>query len=241
MRNFRLTIEYDGSDFHGWQVQPGLRTVQGELAGAFAGIGGKEITVVGAGRTDAGVHAAGQVANVKLVTKLDDSALARAVNAALPRDIVVRGLEEVPLSFNARFDALSRTYEYIFIRRTTALWRRYFYCYRGSLDVHAMRRAMRLLRGEKDFSSFCSSADSCGTRMCRVMEVDLIESPPLLKFRIRADHFLHTMVRVVAGTLLDIGRGRPMVMERILEARDRAQAGRTLPPHGLYLVDVRYE
>jgi tRNA pseudouridine38-40 synthase len=240
MRNLKLTIEYDGSDFHGWQVQPGLRTVQGELYRAVAELGGTAVKIVGAGRTDAGVHATGQVANVKLVTKLGVSALLGAVNARLPRDVLVREIEEVPLSFSARFDASSRTYHYMLIRRTTALWRRYFYCYRGDLDVPAMRREMKLLPGEKDFSSFCSSADFGGTKMCRVMKVDLVESPPILTFRITADHFLHTMVRVVAGTLLDIGRGKPLMMGQIIEARNRAAAGRTLPPHGLYLVDVRY-
>jgi tRNA pseudouridine38-40 synthase len=240
MRNLKLTIEYDGSDFHGWQVQPELRTVQGELDRAFAAIGCRAVKITGAGRTDAGVHATGQVANVKLQGKLDAPAILGAVNAVLPRDILVKKVEEVPLSFNARFDARSRTYHYIFIRRSTALWRRHFYCFRGSLDIAAMRRAMKPLPGERDFSSFCSSTDSCGTKRCRVMEVELVEAPPLLTFRITADHFLHTMVRALAGTLLDIGRGRPLVMEQIIEARDRVAAGRTLPPRGLYLVAVRY-
>ena len=175
MRNIKLTIEYDGSDFHGWQEQPGLRTVQGELYRAFTEICCGAVKVTGAGRTDAGVHATGQVANVLFRGRLDAAVLHRAVNAVLPRDVIVRAAEEVPLSFNARFDARSRTYRYIFIRRSTALWRRYFYCYRGELDISAMRRAMKLLPGERDFSSFCSSADSCRTKRCRVMQVDLVE------------------------------------------------------------------
>jgi tRNA pseudouridine38-40 synthase len=240
MRNFKLTIEYDGSEFHGWQVQPDLRTVQGELGRALHELCGKSVKIIGAGRTDAGVHATGQVANVKFETRLEASALARALNASLPHDILIRKAEEVRLSFNARFDAQSRTYHYIFSSRPTALWRRYFYYYPGTLDVSAMRRALRLLIGERDFGSFCSRDDTCKTKICRVINADIVESPPLLTFRITADHFLHTMVRSLAGTLLDVGLGKPRDMERIIGERDRAAAGRTLPPHGLYLVNVGY-
>jgi len=240
MRNFKLTIEYDGTEFHGWQVQPDVRTVQGELMRALGELG-SGIAITGAGRTDAGVHASGQVASARLETRLDAPTVARALNAKLPRDVWVRNIEEVPLSFNARFDARSRTYRYIVTKRPTPLWRRHFHYYGGELDIRAMRRAARELVGEHDFSSFCSSADSSGTKICRVMATELVEAPPLISFDITADHFLHTMVRSIAGTLIEIGAGKPWKMREIVERRDRGAAGPTFPPNGLYLVEVRYE
>lgn len=239
MRNFKLTIEYDGTEFHGWQVQPDVRTVQGEIIRALGELG-EAITVTGAGRTDAGVHAAGQVANAKLETRFDAETMERALNAKLPRDVRVKGAVEAPLSFNARFDARSRTYRYIITRRPTSLWRRYFHHYGGDLDIRAMRAAVRELAGERDFSSFCSSADSSGTKVCRIVTADLTEAPPLLVFDITADHFLHTMVRSIAGTLIEIGAGKPWNMKQIIDGRERKLAGPTLPPNGLYLMAVRY-
>lgn len=240
MRNFKLTIEYDGTDFHGWQVQPDVRTVQGEIIRALGELG-EGVSVTGAGRTDAGVHAAGQVANARLETRLDAATVARALNAKLSRDVRIKGIEEVTLSFNARFDARSRTYRYIITRRPTPLWRRHFHYYGGELNIRAMRNAARELHGEHDFSSFSSSADTSETKFCRVMTTALVETPPLLSFEITADHFLRTMVRSVAGTLIEIGAGKPWDMKRLIERRDRRAAGPTLPPKGLYLVEVGYE
>jgi len=239
MRNFKLTIEYDGTEFHGWQVQPDVRTVQGEIIRALGELG-EGVSVTGAGRTDAGVHAAGQVANARLETRLDAPTIARALNAKLPPDVRIRGAEEVPLSFNARFDARSRTYRYIITRRESALWRRYFHYYGGGLDIRAMRRAVRELQGEHDFSSFSSSADTSGTKARRILSASLDETPPLLSFEIRADHFLHTMVRSIGGTLIEIGAGKPLDMKQIMDSGDRRAAGPTLPPNGLYLVAVGY-
>lgn len=240
MRNFKLTIEYDGTEFHGWQVQPDVRTVQGEIMRALGELG-RGVTVTGSGRTDAGVHAAGQVANARLETGLEATTIARALNAKLPRDVRIKEIEEAPLSFNARFDARNRTYRYIVTRRPTPLWRRNFHYYGGELNIQAMRGAARELVGEHDFSSFSSSADSSGRKVCRVMTTELVEAPPLISFDITADHFLHTMVRSIAGTLIEIGVGKPWNMRDIIGRRDRGAAGPTLPPNGLYLVEVRYE
>ena len=240
MRNFKMTIEYDGTDFSGWQIQPNQRTVQGELYSALERLGDEETLVTGAGRTDAGVHATGQVANVRIDTRLSTGELMKAVNASLPGDVLIKGVLEVPLSFNARFHARSRSYRYIFIRRRSAVWRRYFYLYDGPIDVASMQREAASLAGERDFSSFCSSADMSKFKRCRVIDVGVIDTPPLLTFHITADHFLHNMVRALAGTLLEIGKGKPLNLKEILEAGDRTAAGPTLPPHGLYLVEVRY-
>jgi len=239
-RNFKLTIEYDGTDFRGWQVQPQARTVQGEIIKVAKELSRSDVRVIGAGRTDAGVHAVGQVANVTLETGLKDEVLFRAFNAKLPEDIHVRELKEVPLEFNARFDARSRTYHYLFLRRKTALWRDRFYQVPFELDVSAMRKALWELLGEKDFSAFASSEEASRNRRCYIMRAELIEAAPLLTFSITADHFLNRMVRTIAGTLLEIGRGRQLDMANIVAFRDRTLAGPTLPPHALYLVRVDY-
>lgn len=235
-----MTIEYDGTDFHGWQSQPGLSTVQGELSRALEEITGRGAEIVGAGRTDAGVHAAGQVASVRLETNLSPTELRRAMTAKLPGDIVVRKIEEVQLSFNARFDARSRTYSYVFIQRPTALWRRYYYLITGDVDISAMRGAIRGFLGEHDFTSFCGSADAGSSKKCRVTKAGIVQSPPLVLLSFTADHFLYRMVRSAAGTILEIGRGKPMKISEIIAARSRAAAGPTLPPHALFLMEVRY-
>lgn len=240
MRNFKLVCEYDGALFHGWQTQPRLRTVQGELVRAVEEMTGERVRVTGAGRTDAGVHAVGQTANFLSETALAPSVLKRGLNARLPRDVRVSSVEEAPLEFNARFDARSRTYRYVFIRRQTALWRAHYHFVRGALDTGAMRAALRAIEGERDFSSFCSAEEASPNRRCRVISTALVDAPPLLAVEIRADHFLHKMVRMIAGTVLEAGRGKRVDMGAILEARDRSRSGPALPPCALYLVSVAY-
>lgn len=240
MRTFKLTIEYDGTGFNGWQMQPFQRTVQGALHEAVFRATCERSVVTGAGRTDAGVHAAGQVASFSSGTRLAPDVLRRAVNGWLPKDIRVRSVEEAPASFNARHDAKSRTYHYVFIRRETALWRDYYYFVKGDLDLRAMRRSLADLVGEKDFTTFTTAEDSSTNKRCRVTTAQLVETPPLLTLELTADHFLHHMVRAIAGTVLDFGRGKPLSMADIVAARDSSRAGQTLPPHALYLMAVRY-
>ncbi len=239
MPTFKLTIEYDGTDFFGWQVQPDRRTVQGELYRALEQVAGDRGVIVGAGRTDAGVHAVGQVASVRSETRLSPAVLRRAMNAVLPFDVRIRHCEEAAPDFNARFDAKRREYRYIFIRRQTALWRRYYYPVAGALDTAAMRRSLACLPGEQDFAAF-ASLDATGSTRCNMMKAELVESPPLVVLSLTADHFLHHMVRAIAGTVLMIGRGKPLSMEEIIAGRNRAKAGPTLPPHALYLMNVTY-
>ena len=240
MRSFKLILEYDGAGFQGWQIQPDGRTVQGELRRALEEITGERTTITGAGRTDAGVHAVGQVASFRCDTRLSPAVLRRALNAKLPEDVRIRSVEEASLTFSARFDAKSRTYHYLFIRRPTALWRRYYYLVTGQLDIGAMRRALSELLGEKDFTAFASADDASATKRCSVKRAELTEEPPLITIAVTADHFLHHMVRSVAGTVLEIGRGKPWSMADIIEARGRLRSGPTLPPHGLYLINVTY-
>lgn len=238
MRNFKLTIEYDGAPFAGWQVQPNQSTVQGEIIRALCPLAEGTPAVVGAGRTDAGVHAAGQVAHARMETRYDAGTIRNALGGTLPPAILVRRVEEVPLGFHARYDARERTYEYLFITRRTALWRDR--CLQaGPLDVRAMRAALRPLLGEHDFTSFASSGETRRTD-CRVIRAGLTDLAPLVVLRITADRFVQNMVRIVAGTLLEAGRGRPVDTAAVLAARDRGAAGPTVPPHALCLVEVRY-
>ncbi len=239
MRNFRLTIEYDGTDFSGWQVQPGLRTVQGEIYSALGEISRGKVKVTGAGRTDAGVHAAGQVASALADTSLPVERVLHALRHKLPEDIFLRGVEEAPLSFNARYDARSRRYHYIFIRRRTALWRRYYMPVRSGLDLEAMRHALSALTGKHDFTSF-TTRQAAGRADCRITHADLIEAPPLLTMALTADRFVHNMVRAIAGTVLEAGKGADIDMAAVLASRDRRAAGPTLPPYALYLMEVTY-
>lgn len=240
MRTFKLVIEYDGTAFHGWQIQPSVRTVQGELNRAVHQATGERSAVTGAGRTDAGVHAVCQVASFSSDTRLSAVVLCRAINGWLPHDVRVRSVEEALLGFNARFDAKSRTYHYIFIRRPTALWRNHYHLVTADLDTAAMRRSLGDLIGTRDFTTFTTSEDGPGSKRCDVIKAELLETPPLLTLSLTADHFLHHMVRSIAGTVLEIGRGKPWNMAEIIAARDSSRAGQTLPPNALYLINVRY-
>ena len=243
--NIKLTLEYDGTGFAGWQVQPGQRTVQGVLEGAATDLAGVLVSVTGAGRTDAGVHALGQVANVPLELDLEPSTVASALNARLPDDLLIRGATAVPEEFHARFDAVSRRYLYLMGAVASPLWLNRRWHVKVELDRDAMRAAAGALEGEHDFSSFCLTGSEPDHHRCRVSRISLEWAPDfggMLVFRVEANRFLRGMVRSIVGTLVDVGRGRtsPERFRAILEARDRGEAGATAPPHGLYLEEVTY-
>ena len=244
-RNIKLVLEYDGTDFSGWQVQPDARTVQGVLEASLSDLAGEPISIVGAGRTDAGVHALGQVANARTALGLPADEIRAAVNARLPDDVLVRTAEDVPLSFHARYDAILRTYFYLIGLAESPVWRRHRWHVRQALDVERMRAAFEPLRGEHDFSSFTLTGSEPDHHRCRVSGISLECDPRfggVLAFRIEADRFLRGMVRSIVGTLVEVGRGKvaPAEMAAILEAEDRGRAGPTAPPWGLYLLSVAY-
>jgi tRNA pseudouridine38-40 synthase len=241
MRNIRLNIEYDGTAFRGWQRQPGERTVQGILEEAVHGVFGQRTDVVGAGRTDTGVHAIDYPCNFHVETELPTERIAAALSAHLPDDIVVTGAVDVHPEFHARFDALSRRYSYRISSRPTALWRHVYHTPRFAVTAAPMAAAAEYLLGEHDFTSFTPAANDADPH-CRVIEAAVTEDAPLLTFTIEANRFLHHMVRVIVGTLIEVGRGRfaPEHVEDILCRKDRREAGPTAPPHGLALVGVRY-
>ncbi len=245
MRNFKLTLEYDGTNYHGWQKQPGLLTIQGVLEDRVSRLAGEAVTIKGAGRTDAGVHALGQVANFTSVLSLSTEVIQRALNALLPDDIAVTKVEEVPLAFDAQRDAKARIYRYTFLIRPypspLARFQSLFIPY--PLNIAAMTEAAGFLVGEHDFSSFRAAGGAETSPIRQVLEARFTQEGDLLHFLITADAFLKHMVRIIVGTLLEVGRGKlaPREFWRILEAKDRRRASRTISPHGLCLLEVTYE
>jgi tRNA pseudouridine38-40 synthase len=244
MRNLKLTIAYDGTDFHGWQIQPELPTVQGELQQALAKLFNHEVNVTGSGRTDAGVHAHAQVANVETIRAMGTDAVLRGVNALLPTEIRIMSVEEVRLEFHARRSAKSKTYEYHFWRNPiiSPFHCRYVYGFRYPLDSEAMDRGTLCFLGTHDFTSFCAAATEIKDRVRTIFEACWERSEDSWVFRIRGNGFLQYMVRTIAGTLLQVGQGRlqPEQIPEIFAARDRRLAGPSLPPHGLHLIQVEY-
>jgi len=244
MRNLKLTIAYDGTDFHGWQVQPGLPTIQGELERAFGKLFNHAVHVTGSGRTDAGVHALAQVATVLTERSMDTDAVQRGGNALLPREIRILSVEEVSTEFHPRHSAKSKTYEY-------HIWRdpivspfhvRYVYPFRYPLNEDLMDDASRQFLGTHDFTSFCAAATEIEDRVRTIFEAEWSREDPIWVFRIRGSGFLQYMVRTITGTILEAGQGRiqPAAIVGIFAARDRKLAGPSLPPAGLHLVAVEY-
>jgi tRNA pseudouridine38-40 synthase len=244
-RNLKLDIEYDGSDFAGWQVQPDQRTVQGVLEAAFSDLAGQVLRVTGAGRTDAGVHALKQAAHVACSIELPVGKVRAAVNARLPDDVRVQAVEDAPLTFHARYDAVSRSYAYLIGLSESPVWRLRRWSVRAELDARPMAEAAEFLAGEHDFESFSLKGSAPDHHRCHVTGTSLechLDYGGMLIFRVEANRFLRGMVRSIVGTLVEVGRGAlaPTDVIAILEARDRGRAGPTAPPHGLYLVDVTY-
>ena len=244
MPTTRLLVEYDGTDFHGWQVQPGQRTVQGELEAALATALRQPVDVVGSGRTDAGVHARGQVAHIVTETAPDTHRLRAQLRGLLPDAIAVRQLELAPDGFHARFNAIRRTYHYHVSEERRALERRWRVPLAPVPDIERMNDAAGDLLGEHEFSSFCRTRSETTNRVCRVETACWVPDSREgdWRFEIAADRFVHGMVRAVVGTLLEIGRGRraPNAIPSILAAHDRRAAGPAAPARGLVLHHVAY-
>ncbi|HEU5394541.1 MAG TPA: tRNA pseudouridine(38-40) synthase TruA [Candidatus Methylomirabilis sp.] len=244
MRNLRLHLEYDGSAYAGWQVQPDRPTVQGTVQAALARLTGGPVKVVGAARTDAGVHALGQVGNFRTESRHSCATVHRALNALLPRDIAVREVTEVPHAFDARRSATGKTYRYALLVRPdpSPLHRAFSLHVPPPLDVPAMAKAAAALLGRHDFSAFRSASCEAAHPVRSVWEARFLEEPPCWHFVVSAEAFLQHMVRSILGTLLEVGRGKraPDEVAAILASRDRARAGPTAPAHGLCLMRVHY-
>ena len=244
MRNVRCKIAYDGSCFHGWQRQDGFPSVQEALEEALLELTGDSVTVYGAGRTDTGVHALGQVANFHVETRLDDDRLRHALNAHLPRGVSVVRSETCGGDFHARFSAKGKRYAYF--TRTSRFrppfGRAYAHWSNHPLDFEAMKAAARVLIGRHDFAAFSSTGSERKTTVRTVRSLHFIPRRDYFGLVIEGDGFLYNMVRIIAGTLLDVGRGRldRGATLRALETLDRDELGATAPPEGLYLVSVLY-
>ena len=247
MRNLKLTLAYDGTDFHGWQIQPSLPTIQGELARVLAEIEGKAVTVIGSGRTDAGVHALEQAANVVLENPIPVVNLRRAMNRLLPPSIRVLDVEEAPSDFHARFSARSKIYEYRLWRGETCppMVHRYVYHHPYPLRVDAMVEAAPLFEGTHDFRSLAASDPEEGedSNTVRTIFSSRVETEAdLVLYHVRGTGFLRHMVRNIVGTLLEVGKGNwgSEDIPRILQSCDRNEAGPTAAARGLFLVKVEY-
>ncbi|MHB8145569.1 MAG: tRNA pseudouridine(38-40) synthase TruA [Vulcanimicrobiaceae bacterium] len=241
----RAVVEYDGTAFCGLQYQPAVRTVAGELERALSALLAEPIKISAAGRTDAGVHATGQVVSFRTVRAFPFERLALALNHELPGDLRVRAAEQAPERFSARFSAVERTYVYAILNRPgpSALLARYAYHVWTPLDVDRFEAGARHLIGEHDFRSFCGSLPQSGpTRRC-VKAVTIERRGDLVRVSVCADGFLHRMVRTIVGTLVECGVGRrdPEALPAVLSAQMRGAAGLTAPPQGLYLAGVRYD
>jgi tRNA pseudouridine38-40 synthase len=242
----RCAVEYDGTAFFGFQVQAKGRTVAGEIERVLENLLEEPVKITGAGRTDAGVHASGQVISFSTSRSFPFERLAVAMNTALPHDISVREAAVVGRGFSARFSARERTYVYAIHNardRSALLMHRAYHVYRHTLDLDAMGDAAAPLIGEHDFRSFCGVLPENGVTVRDVRALTIARYGDLVRVAIRADGFVHRMVRTIVGTLVECGLGRrdPASMRAILAARDRRAAGLTAPAHGLYLAGVRYD
>lgn len=246
MKRIMLTVAYDGTDYCGWQVQPNGLTVQEVLDRTISELTGETIRTIGASRTDAGVHARGNVAVFDTEARMPGDKYAYALNTRLPDDIKINGSREVPAEFHPRFTDTVKTYEYKILNRKfpdPTRRRDALFCY-NHLDVEAMQAALPYLIGEHDFRSFQASGnvDPNRSTVREIYHAEIRCEEELIRFRVTGNGFLYNMVRILAGTLLDIGKGniRSEEMAQIIEAKDRKAAGPTAPPQGLTLLQIRY-
>lgn len=245
MRNIRLTIEYDGTDYFGWQIQKGKPTVQGEITKVLERILGEKIKLIGAARTDSGVHALRQVTHFKTRNeKLSTDSLSKALNSLLPADIVIKEVKKVPHSFHARYSAKSKIYRYQILKQLlpSALERRFSWHIPESLHWRKIREASKYFVGKHDFSPFSVTGSSRKNKQCTVKNFKIRKAKNLYILQIEADYFLYKMVRRIVGALIEVGREKiePEYIRTLLNGKASTLRARTAPPHGLFLVKVKY-
>ncbi len=244
MRNIKLTIEYDGKDFNGWQKQPNKLNIQGEIERAIEEITGESINLIASGRTDAGVHSLGQVANFKTSSNIPLEKIPIAINTKLKRSIRIINAEEVNENFHSRYSCKKKTYKYIInnSENGTAVYRNLQYNFSQKLNEIRMNEAMQYFMGEHDFRGFKASGTSLKSSVRKIYSGSVNREKDLIIIQITGNGFLYNMVRIIAGTLVEVGLGKikPEEIEKIIDTGDRQKAGKTLPPQGLYLVSVDY-
>ena len=242
MRDFKLVIEYDGTNFVGWQTQANGRSVLEEMKKILEQILQEPINLIGSGRTDAGVHARGQVASFRTESSIGVGSILSGLNGLLPEDIFIHSAEEMPNEFNARYDARQRVYRYFISTKPSAIGRQYQWFVKYAINIAAMNTVAAQIVGDLDFESFCKYDSEVNHYRCTVTKSVWTEEQGKFVYEIRANRFLYGMVRALVGTMVDVGRGfTPIAVFRdILEARDRRKAGMAAPPHGLFLEEVIY-
>ncbi|MBN2883940.1 MAG: tRNA pseudouridine(38-40) synthase TruA [Clostridia bacterium] len=244
MKNIFLEIEYDGTNYCGWQVQKNGIAVQRKIEEAIEGLTGEKLRINGAGRTDAGVHALGQTATFNTESNIPSADLSKALNQKLPKDISIISSREVPVDFHARFSAVGKVYRYIILNRQqrSPFYENKAYKYGKKLDIAAMKEAAGHFIGCHDFKAFMASGSSVEDTVRRIERLEVSKESNLITIEIEGNGFLYNMVRIIAGTIIECGEGRrePAEIPDIISGCNRKTAGRTLPAHGLYLVKVKY-
>lgn len=243
MRNLKLTIQYDGMKYCGWQKQPNSPGIQGTIEYAIYEITKEKVNITGSGRTDAGVHALGQVANFKTNSSIPVDRIPDALNAKLPKDISIVDCQEVSQEFHSRYSATGKIYRYLIYNKPyrSPLYKDTSYHVRYNLDVNKMRSEAKSLLGTHDFRGFMSSGSSVKDTVRTIRNITIERNEDLIVLEVEGNGFLYNMVRIIVGTLVDIGRGRiDKSMEEIIASQDRGEAGHTAPAHGLFLKKVHY-
>ena len=246
MRNIKLVIEYDGKDFNGWQKQPTKLNIQGEIERAIKQITGEDVDLTASGRTDAGVHALGQVANFKTNSNITNKKIPIALNSNLKKSIIIKSAEEVEERFHSRLNCKKKTYRYIInnSKYGTAIYRNLETHIPMKLDIKKMQEAVKYFEGEHDFKAFKASGTSSKSSIRIIYKAEVIDAEnERIYIELTGNGFLYNMVRIIAGTLVEVGLGKiePKEIKAIIESKQRENAGKTLPPQGLYLVNVEYE
>ena len=245
MKRVKLTVAYDGTNYCGWQIQPNGVTIEEKLNQAICKLTGEEITVIGASRTDSGVHALGNVAVFDTNSSIPPERFSYALNQRLPEDIVIVKSEEVPLEWHPRYQDTLKTYEYHIINSRVAIpTKRLYNCFISfPLDVEKMRQGAAYIVGEHDFASFCCIRTKAKTTVRTVTDLQIVQNGEEITIRITGNGFLYNMVRIIAGVLIRVGRGfyEPEKVKELLDGVERTQEAITAPPQGLYLIEIQYE
>lgn len=244
MPNYKISIQYDGTDYFGWQSQPNGNTIQDVLVKAIQKISQQDVNLIGSGRTDSGVHSLGQIANFRLNEIVDERKFQNSLNSILPPSISISKLELVDENFHARFDAKKRSYIYLINQNKSPFYNKYTYqcSYFSKLDIAELRTLSKSLLGEHDFTSFCRANTDTQNKNCNIFEIGWKNSNNLLIFKIEANRFLHGMVRTIVGSLLlaALKNKEPEYLLDVLERKNRNSAGEAAPAKGLFLYKVKY-
>ena len=245
MRNIKLVIEYDGSGFNGWQKQPNKLNIQGEIEAVLENITKEKVELIASGRTDAGVHALGQVANFKTNSKIPIEKIPIAINSQVKNSIRIKNAEEVDERFHSRYNCKKKTYRYIIdnSKYGSSIYRNLTYHIPTKLNVEKMKKAIKYFEGQHDFKAFRSSGTSSKSSVRTIYNAETKQKEQYIVIELTGNGFLYNMVRIISGTLVDVGLGKtkPEDIPNIIEEKDRQKAGKTLPPQGLFLVKVEYD